>query len=685
MANRTFVVGVGMTKFEKPGSRDWDYPDMGREAGQKALADAGISYDLIEEAYVGYCYGDSTTGQRALYELGLTGIPAVNVNNNCSTGSSALYLARRAVLSGLADCTLALGFEKMKKGSLGSNFEDRTNPMDKHVMDMIERRGFAPAPPAAQVFGNAGKEYMEKYGVDAEAFAKIGEKNHRHSVNNPYSQFQDQYSLEDIKNAPMVYDPLTKLQCCPTSDGGGAAIIASERFVNEHDLWDKAVEIAGQAMTTDFENTFDGSDMIDRRLPHDQGRRPQGLRGVGPRPGGRAGHRAARLLQRQRAHHLRGPRALQGGQGRRPHPLRRRHLRRPVGRQPVGRAHLQGPPARRHRPGPVRRADLADPRRRRQAPGRQGHRRPPAQPRPRRRRRRHHLQGGGRLTSGPGRAGRPGAAGPELELRAGAARAGVFPALGGRLGRLEVDGRALLRGPDDGEDLRWSSWGAFPLLPWSNRIPGGRFRFEGRDLEVPINREEDGTAIHGLVAWEPWEVVTSSADAAELTVEVSVGPFHIGGRQTFTLTPTHLDLELEVTNLGDERVPAGLGLHPWFVDSPVAVPAGERWPGEPMPTGPARPITPDEDLHRLRRAPTMDRCYTGLEGSSAEVAGIRLHWSRAVTSVIVFTGVEGWVCVEPVTMANDGFRLADEGVPGSGVVALDPSGSLAVTYRFDWS
>ena len=250
-----------MTKFEKPGSRDWDYPDMGREAGQKALADAGIGYDLIEEAYVGYCYGDSTTGQRALYELGLTGIPAVNVNNNCSTGSSALYLARRAVLSGLADCTLALGFEKMKKGSLGSNFEDRTNPMDKHVMDMIERRGFAPAPPAAQVFGNAGKEYMEKYGVDAEAFAKIGEKNHRHSVNNPYSQFQDQYSLDDIKNAPMVYDPLTKLQCCPTSDGGGAAIIASERFVTEHDLWGKAVEIAGQAMTTDFENTFDGSDM----------------------------------------------------------------------------------------------------------------------------------------------------------------------------------------------------------------------------------------------------------------------------------------------------------------------------------------------------------------------------------------------------------------------------------------
>ena len=261
MSNRTFVIGVGMTKFEKPGSRDWDYPDMGREAGTKALADAGIDYGLVEAAFIGYCYGDSTSGQRALYELGLTGIPAVNVNNNCSTGSTALYLGRKFIQGGLADCVLAMGFEKMKKGSLGSNFDDRTNPIDKHFKDMIARRGFEKAPPAAQMFGNAGREYIERYGVTAETFALIGEKNHRHSVNNPYSQFRDQYSLADIQAAPMVYDPLTKLQCCPTSDGGGAAILASERFVAEHDLWDQAVEIAGQAMTTDFDSTFEGSDM----------------------------------------------------------------------------------------------------------------------------------------------------------------------------------------------------------------------------------------------------------------------------------------------------------------------------------------------------------------------------------------------------------------------------------------
>ena len=261
MTNRAFVIGVGMTKFEKPGARDWDYPDMGREAGERALADAGVDYSTIEHAVVGYVYGDSTSGQTALYELGLTGIPCINVNNNCSTGSSALYTARNYIRGGLADCVLALGFEKMERGSLKGHWTDRTPPMKRHVKEMWSRRPRTDAPIAPQMFGNAGREYMERYGVTADTFAKIAEKNHRHSVNNPYSQFRDEYSLEDILNAPMIYEPLTKLQCCPTSDGGAAAVLASERFVREHDLWDRAVEIVGQAMTTDSADTFDGSDM----------------------------------------------------------------------------------------------------------------------------------------------------------------------------------------------------------------------------------------------------------------------------------------------------------------------------------------------------------------------------------------------------------------------------------------
>jgi acetyl-CoA acyltransferase len=259
VSNKVYVVGVGMTKFEKPGRREgWDYPDMARESGTNALKDAGIDYRDIEQGYVGYVYGESTSGQRALYELGLTGIPIVNVNNNCSTGSTALFMAAQAIRGGLAECTIALGFEKMKPGSLAASYEDRTNPMDKHVKAMAEISEFA-FPAAPWMFGAAGREHMKQYGTTAEHFAKIGYKNHKHSVNNPYAQFQDEYTLDDILAAKVIYEPLTKLQCSPTSDGSGAAILASESYVDSHGLAGQAVEIVGQAMTTDFTSTFDGS------------------------------------------------------------------------------------------------------------------------------------------------------------------------------------------------------------------------------------------------------------------------------------------------------------------------------------------------------------------------------------------------------------------------------------------
>ena len=254
---RTFVVGVGMTPFSKPGTKEGDYPDWAREAGQAALADAGISYGDIEQAFAGYVYGDSTAGERALYELGVTGIPIINVNNNCSTGSSALYLARQAVRGGGCDCALALGFEKMQPGSLGVGYTDRANPMERHVTRMLELRDPEASPMAPQMFGNAGRDHMARYGSTPEHYAWIGWKNHKHSVNNPYAQFQQEYSLEEIKAARMIHEPLTKLQCSPTSDGSAAAIVASERFVEEHGLWERAIEIVGQALTTDFASSFD--------------------------------------------------------------------------------------------------------------------------------------------------------------------------------------------------------------------------------------------------------------------------------------------------------------------------------------------------------------------------------------------------------------------------------------------
>ena len=266
MPQKVYLVGVGMTNFEKPETRDWQYWDMAEEAGSAALADAGIGYELVEQAAVGYCYQQSTAGQRAVYGLGLTGIPVYNVNNNCATGSSALMMARQFVEGGLNDCVLALGFEKMSRGALGGSSgagDFASSPVARHYGVMAARHGFEMSPPTAQIFGNAAREHMERYGTTAEQLALVGVKNHRHSVANPRAQFRDEYSLEDVLAAKTIHAPLTKLQCSPTSDGSAAAVVASERFVEQHGLRDRAVEILGQAMTTDTEESFASGSCID--------------------------------------------------------------------------------------------------------------------------------------------------------------------------------------------------------------------------------------------------------------------------------------------------------------------------------------------------------------------------------------------------------------------------------------
>ncbi|RJQ77695.1 lipid-transfer protein [Pseudonocardiaceae bacterium YIM PH 21723] len=257
MSNRVFVAGVGMTKFEKPGRRaGWDYPDMARESGTNALADAGIDYAEIQSVFAGYVYGESTSGQRAAYELGLTGVPVINVNNNCSTGSTALFLAVQAVRGGTVDCALALGFEKMQPGSLPTIFSDRELPIARHMAVQNTLYPNTGAPFAPWLFGAAGREHMDRYGSTPEQFAKIAEKNHRHSASNPNSQFQDIYSLEEILASREIFAPITKLQCSPTSDGSAAAVIVSERFVERHGLAAQAVEVVGQSMVTDMPSTF---------------------------------------------------------------------------------------------------------------------------------------------------------------------------------------------------------------------------------------------------------------------------------------------------------------------------------------------------------------------------------------------------------------------------------------------
>ncbi|MFJ6884914.1 lipid-transfer protein [Streptomyces californicus] len=263
---KAYIVGVGMTKFEKPETRDWSYPDMVREAATAALEDARVRYDQVEHVPAGYCFQPSTAGQRAVYEMGLTGIPVYNVNNNCATGSTALMLARQFVEGGGSDCVLAVGFEKMTRGALGGGTgggDLAGSPVARHYGIMAAAHGFEASPPTAQIFGNAAREHMERYGTTPAQLAAVGAKNHRHSVNNPYAQFQDPYTVEEVLASRTVHRPLTKLQCSPTSDGAAAAVVVSERFADLHGLGDRAVEIVAQTMTTDTEESFASGSCVD--------------------------------------------------------------------------------------------------------------------------------------------------------------------------------------------------------------------------------------------------------------------------------------------------------------------------------------------------------------------------------------------------------------------------------------
>lgn len=261
MSRKVFVSGVGMIPFTKP-SASAPYDQMGAEAGRMALADAGLSYDDIQQAYAGYVYGDSTSGQKALYQIGMSGIPVFNVNNNCSTGSTALFLARQAIACGAADCVLVLGFEQMSAGALGSIFQDRPSPFDAFDAVTDKLVGMPQIPLALRYFGGAGLAHMQKYGTPLEAFAKIRAKASRHAANNPLAVFRQVVTAEDVLNSTMIWPGvMTKLMACPPTCGAAAAVLVSESFAKARGL-NTQVYIAAQAMTTDTASTFESDDMM---------------------------------------------------------------------------------------------------------------------------------------------------------------------------------------------------------------------------------------------------------------------------------------------------------------------------------------------------------------------------------------------------------------------------------------
>ncbi|SBT54945.1 lipid-transfer protein [Micromonospora narathiwatensis] len=283
MSRRVLVAGVGMVAFATPRTSQ-TYDVLGEQATRAALADAGVDYAHLRQAYVGYVYGDSTCGQAALYRVGQTGIPIVNVNNNCSTGSSALFLARQAVESGAADCVLALGFEQMRRGALTAQWSDRPTPFDRFDEVSTRIQGGSDAPMAARYFGGAGAAYAARFGTRPETFAKIAVKARRHAANNPYAVFRDPVTVEEVLASPPIYGPLTRLQCCPPTCGAAAAVLCDEDFARRHGLRTD-VAIRAQAMTTDQPSTFDSGDpraLVGYHMSRAAARQVYESSGVGP-------------------------------------------------------------------------------------------------------------------------------------------------------------------------------------------------------------------------------------------------------------------------------------------------------------------------------------------------------------------------------------------------------------------
>jgi len=260
MGDSTHVVGVGMTSFRKPGDHE-PYPAMAQAAARAALADAGLAYTDVQQAYVGFVYADSTAGQRALYDIGMTGIPIVNVNNNCSTGSTALFLARQAVQGGAADCVLAVGFEQMKPGALDSVWPDRPSPFDHFNRTTDELIGASELPRVLRYFAGAGRDHMRQYGTKLSTFAKVRAKASRHAANNPLALLRMPLTEEEVLASPPVMEGvMTRLMACPPTCGAAAAVVCSESFARRHGL-NRQVRIAAQALTTDRPETLSSGDM----------------------------------------------------------------------------------------------------------------------------------------------------------------------------------------------------------------------------------------------------------------------------------------------------------------------------------------------------------------------------------------------------------------------------------------
>ena len=237
-ARDVYIVGVGMIKYGRYPDRT--VMDLATEAIIAALKDANATMKDIQ--MVGSGNLSAAVGQAIMKSVGQTGVPVVNVSNACATGSTACREAYYAVASGAYDVAMGVGSEQMGKMGLLGGGRKKSDPA--YATEGVQGSNTMPS-----VFSQWGTDHMRKYGSTAEDFARVAYKNHKNSVHNPYAQYQKEYSLEEVLNSRMISWPNTLLMCCPTGDGAGAIIYATEEKARQFGA--KAIKVGASILTSD--------------------------------------------------------------------------------------------------------------------------------------------------------------------------------------------------------------------------------------------------------------------------------------------------------------------------------------------------------------------------------------------------------------------------------------------------
>jgi benzoylsuccinyl-CoA thiolase BbsB subunit len=221
------VIGTGMVKFGK--YNDVSLADIGWPAVVQAMNDAGLKPGDINAFFCGTGLSGPMPGQRVLGRLGMTGIPIINVENACSSGSSALSLGCMAIASGQHDIVMVMGIEKLTK------FNGGTIPLEKEDWE-VSNVLVMPA-----LYAMRARRYMHDFGLTKEQLASVVVKSRRHAALNPDAQLQKETTVEEVLASRMIADPFTLYQCCPTGDGAAVIILCAENLA--HRFSNKPVKV----------------------------------------------------------------------------------------------------------------------------------------------------------------------------------------------------------------------------------------------------------------------------------------------------------------------------------------------------------------------------------------------------------------------------------------------------------